>query len=220
MSETASLERGYRRVLAFYPKAFRKESGEEILTVLLDTAGEGQRRVGLAECAALVRGGLRMRLRPAARPPSTVRGAVRLMCAGAVVELAAVVTMLVTAASVKAALAKDPRLTAAQWHTVTSLLTFKEVSGAIAVGLWLFLAWAVSQRRDVARLAFTGFFALITLSMLIALAQHGAVYAPADVIAGATVWVVTLATMVLLFTRQSNAFYRQAGHPAAAHPAR
>jgi hypothetical protein len=38
MNETTSLERGYRRVLACYPKAFRKESGEEILAVLLDTA--------------------------------------------------------------------------------------------------------------------------------------------------------------------------------------
>ncbi len=220
MKDTADLERGYRRVLAFYPKAFRKESAEEILAVLLDTAVQDQRRVGLAECAALVRGGLRMRLRPASRPPRSVRSAVRLMCAGAVAELAAVITMVVTTASVKVALAKDPGLTAAQWHTVTSLLTFKEVSGAIAVGLWLFLAWAISQRRDVARLAFAGFFALTTLSMLIALAQHGAVYAPADVIAGATVWVITLATVVLLFTRQSNAFYRQAGHPAAAQPAR
>jgi hypothetical protein len=78
MSEMASLERGYRRVLACYPKAFRQENEQEILAVLLASAAEGQRRVGLAESAALVRGALRMRLRPAGRPPRAVLGAVRL----------------------------------------------------------------------------------------------------------------------------------------------
>ncbi len=105
------------------------------------------------------------------------------MCVGALVELAAVVTMVVTAVSVQAALAKEPGLTVTRWHTVTGLLTFKEISGGAAVARWLFLAWAMGQRRDVARLTFTAFFALITLTMLIALAQH-AVHAPAHLIAG------------------------------------
>ncbi len=52
MNETASLERGYRRVLACYPKTFRQENEQEILAVLLASAEEGQRRVGLAESAA------------------------------------------------------------------------------------------------------------------------------------------------------------------------
>jgi hypothetical protein len=58
MSGRAPLERRYRRVLACYPKAFRRESGEEILAVLLATAGEGQRRVRPAETADLLRGAL------------------------------------------------------------------------------------------------------------------------------------------------------------------
>jgi hypothetical protein len=87
MSNSADLERGYRRVLACYPKAFRQENEEEILGVLMDTAEEGQQRIGVAEAAALVRGGLRMRPRPGpSRPPRTVLAAVRLMCIGAVVE--------------------------------------------------------------------------------------------------------------------------------------
>jgi hypothetical protein len=48
---------------------------------------------------------------------------------------------------------------------------------------------------------------------LIALAQHAAVYAPADLIAGAAIWLIALATMVLIFTRPSNTFYRQAARP-------
>ena len=216
MNEMASLERGYRRVLMCYPKAFRQESGQEILGVLLATAGEGQRRVGLAESAALIRGGLRMRVRLTARPPRAVRGAVRLMCLGALAEVAAVVTIAATAGRVQAAFAKDPGLTAAQWHQITSLLTVREVSGGVAVAVWLFLAWAIGHRRDVARFGFSAFFALNTLILLIALAQHAAAYAPADLIAGAAIWLIALATMVLIFTRQSNAYYRQPARPPLA----
>jgi hypothetical protein len=219
MNETASLERGYRRVLACYPKAFRQDNTEEILAVLLSSAKEGQRRIEVPECAALIRGGLRMRLRPAHRPPLTVRSAVRLMCFGAVVQLAAVVTMAVTAASTKAALAKEPWLTPAQWHTLTSLMTFKEISGGIAVGLWLFLAWAMSQRRDVARFTFTALFALYTITLVIALAQHATAYAGPDLIAGGAVWLAALVTMALIFARPSNTYYRQAARPPLAHSA-
>jgi hypothetical protein len=42
--------------------------------------------------------------------------------------------MVVTTASVQAALAKEPGLTAAQWHAALSLLTFREVGAAVAVG--------------------------------------------------------------------------------------
>ena len=219
MSGQDRLERGYRRVLACYPRSFRGDSEEEILAVLLASAEEGQRRVGLAESAALIRGALRMRLRPASRPPRVVRGAVRLMCAGAVAELVAVVTMVVTAASVKAALAKEPGLTAAQWHQALGLLTFRQVGAGVAVGLWLLIAWLISRGRDAARFAFSAFFALITLTMLIALAQHGAAYAPADTIAGAAIWLIALVTMVLIFTRPSNTYYRQGARSPAAHTA-
>jgi hypothetical protein len=91
----SQLERGYRRVLACYPKAFRHESEDEILAVLLATAAEGQRRVGLVESADLLMGAARMHL-GLSRSPRPVRNAVRLMCLGAVLTLADVVTALVT----------------------------------------------------------------------------------------------------------------------------
>ena len=62
MNDSSPLERGYRRVLACYPKAFRRESEDEILAVLLATAHEGQRRVGVAESADLIMGAVRMHL--------------------------------------------------------------------------------------------------------------------------------------------------------------
>jgi hypothetical protein len=56
MTDSQALERAYRRVLACYPRSFRRDNEDEILAVLLATAGEGQTRVGLAEAADLIRG--------------------------------------------------------------------------------------------------------------------------------------------------------------------
>lgn len=90
------------------PKAFRRASEDEILAVLPATADEGQRRVGLAESADLIMGALRMHL-GMSRSPRTVLNAVRLMCLGAVLELAVLVTVLVTLDSVRAAVIRDFR---------------------------------------------------------------------------------------------------------------
>jgi hypothetical protein len=62
MSNSADLERRYRQLLAFYPRAFRREHEQEILAVLVAGADEGQQRPGLAEAANLVKHALWMRL--------------------------------------------------------------------------------------------------------------------------------------------------------------
>ncbi len=215
MSGQEKLERGYRRVLACYPRSFRSDSEDEILAVLLDTADEGQQRVRLAEAADLIRGALRMRLRPALRPPRAVRGAVRLVCVGAVAQLAAAITIIVTAASVRAALASQPDISAALRNQALSLLTFREVSALVAVVLWLLMAWALSQGRDAGRFAFASFFTLISLTTLVGLAQHGATYAPADMIAGAAIWTIAFVALALIFLPQSSRYFRQAAQPVA-----
>lgn len=56
-----ALERRYRRLLAFYPRAFRRDHGEEMLAVLMDSASEGQRRPRLADSVNLLRNALWMR---------------------------------------------------------------------------------------------------------------------------------------------------------------
>ncbi len=43
MKDQANLERGYRRLLACYPRSFRRENGQEILAVLLACAPDRQR---------------------------------------------------------------------------------------------------------------------------------------------------------------------------------
>jgi len=56
MTGPAALERGYRRLLACYPRPFRRDNEDELLAVLMAVAEEGQARVGLAEAADLIRG--------------------------------------------------------------------------------------------------------------------------------------------------------------------
>jgi hypothetical protein len=62
VSDATRLERRYRRLLAFYPQAFRHEHEQEMLSVLLDGAAEGQRRPSLDEAIDLVNNAIFMRM--------------------------------------------------------------------------------------------------------------------------------------------------------------
>ncbi len=62
MSDPAGLEWRYRRLLAWYPRSFRREQEDEMLAVLMAGARPGQRRPGLLETADLLRSALGMRL--------------------------------------------------------------------------------------------------------------------------------------------------------------
>ena len=62
MSDSTQLERRYRRLLAFYPKAFRRDHEQEMIAVLLAGAAEGQRRPSLDEAVDLVSNAIFMRL--------------------------------------------------------------------------------------------------------------------------------------------------------------
>ena len=215
MADSASLERGYRRLLAFYPRAFRRENEEEILAVLMACAQDGQIRPSLEASIDLLKGAGRMRLRPRAGQPRTVFAAVRLMWAGAAAELAFLITIIVTADSVRSAVlhSHPTAVPGAMTH-----VTIDEVGMPIIIGVWLFLAWAISRGRDAARFGFTSFFLLITMSMILAQAQGAAVYAPADLIVGAAEWLIALAAVVLTFLPASNRYFRQQAAPVV-HPA-
>ena len=63
MNDDADLERRYRRLLACYPAAFRREHEQEILAVLMAGATEAQRWPRLAEAADLLRSATYMRLK-------------------------------------------------------------------------------------------------------------------------------------------------------------
>ncbi|GAA2588874.1 hypothetical protein SMC26_16525 [Actinomadura fulvescens] len=58
-----SLETGYRKLLAWYPRAYRQEYEEELVGVLLAASEDGRRRPGVREAADLLLGAVRVRLR-------------------------------------------------------------------------------------------------------------------------------------------------------------
>lgn len=62
MSDSADLERRYRRLLACYPRAFRRNHEQDILAVLMAGADEGQQRPELGEAVNLLKHALWMRL--------------------------------------------------------------------------------------------------------------------------------------------------------------
>jgi hypothetical protein len=64
MTASAGLERRYRRLLVAYPAEHRHVHGEEMIGVLLAAAKPGQDRGGLGQAIDLIRGGIRIRLRP------------------------------------------------------------------------------------------------------------------------------------------------------------
>jgi hypothetical protein len=216
VSEQAKLERRYRRLLACYPRAFRRENTEEILAVLLACAQEGQQRPGLAASADLIKGAIHAWLRPAPGRPRNVRVAMRLMYAGTAAQVASLITIVATAGSVRSAVANGyPGLAAAQ-HVVNINLIIDYVNVPIGILVWLALTWALARGRDRARAALAAYFAAATLGMLIAIGQGSVAYAPADLITGSVVWLITLATCVLLFTSASGRFYHP--QPRAATP--
>jgi hypothetical protein len=202
MTDAAALERRYRRWLRWYPQSFRREHEEEILGVLLAGARDGQRQPELWECLDLLRSALWMRLRPSVpRSDRSVFTAVKLLYVGAVVELAAAITMAATIGEVAANVAtRNPGLTEHQWHTlVAGQLEPKVVVAGLAVGFWLWMAWAIGRRHRWVRIAFTLFVGLNTWSLLDGLAQGSAVFARADLVIGMVLWLLELAVLALLF---------------------
>jgi hypothetical protein len=61
---SARLERGYRRLLFFYPARYRQVHEEEMLAVLMTAAPAGKRRPGIADAADLIWAALRVRFQP------------------------------------------------------------------------------------------------------------------------------------------------------------
>jgi hypothetical protein len=201
MTACEMLERGYRRWLRCYPRAFRREHEDEMVAVLMSSAQDGQRRPEAAECLDLVTGGLAMRMRP--RIPRTDRSAftaIKLMYIGALVELATAITLLATLGDVKSSiLNSDPGLSAATWHAVVAgQIDPLVVSAAIAVVFWLWMAWSRGQGKRWPGIVFAIFFAANTWSLLGGLSRGSAVYAQADLAIASVLWLVELAVFVLV----------------------
>ncbi len=204
-SKAASLERGYRRLLAWYPGWFRRENEEEILAVLMACAQDGQKRPSLEASADLLKGAARMWLRPRPGQPRTVFAAVRLMWAGAFAELAVAITTLATLGSVRAAVMHSYP---AAWHSAQVNLIGNAAEAPLVIGLWLWMAWANGKGKNRGRVALAVFFGLDSLAILAALSQDAVTYAPADLAVGAVQWLVALAAVMLVFNPASSRHYQ------------
>jgi hypothetical protein len=202
MTDSANLERRYRRWLRCYPRSFRREHEAEILAVLMAGAREGQRQPEPLECLDLLRGALWMRLRPSApRSNRSTFAAVKLMYVGGLVEIAAAITILATIGDVRSNVIKrNPGLTEAQWHAVVAgQIEPTAIAAGIAVGFWLWMAWAIGRGHRWARIAFASFFGLNTYGLLNGLIHGSAVYAQQDLAIGIVLYLVELAAVALIF---------------------
>ena len=141
-----------------------------------------------------------------AEPPASVRNAVRLMYAGAALSAIVVIVSLLTIGSLKAnILSHYPHYTAAQVHTaeVAGVIT-SIIGGLIAVGLWLWMAWANLRGRSWARIVAAVFFGINTLDLIASFAR---VHAVGTLIVSILVWLVGLGAIVFLFSKESGAYF-------------
>ena len=209
MNEMTGLERGYRRLVAFFPRSFRAENSQEIIAVLLATASQGQRRPGLAESFDLLAGAFRMHM-GLSRAPRSVVTAVRLMCLGAVAELAVLVTVLVTEGSIRAqAVAHYPHYAAAATAAVSRDVTGDSVILPILVLAWLWVAWGNGRGSQLARVAAIVFASLYTLVLVLELSEDVALVAPAAMIASGVAWALGVGAVVFILRPRSWPYYER-----------
>ncbi len=191
MSDSAGLERRYRRLLACYPRAFRDEHEQEILSVLMAGAGDGQQRPRPAEAADLIRSAIWIRLRPGVpRSQPTVFWAVRLMYVCAALELLGVPILPATPGS-----------------------SAHPLDIGISWGVFALLAWANGRGHNWARILFAVWVGFHTLALFYDVAHVSASSAPVwTVISSVVFWLVEISAVVLILSKRSGPYYR---HEAA-----
>jgi len=222
VSSSAQLERAYRRLVQLYPRSFRRESTEEIIAVLLATAREDQRYPSVLEAADLLRGAARMWL-GLSNCPRTVLYAVRLMYLGALSEIAVLVTLLVTADSIRTAglaaavrsLGPHPDHAAAAQETANAATVIStHLDGDILVLLlatagWLVLAMSSGKgwgpARPLAIILCAFYVALTAMDFSVGVLA----IAPAAAIASTVTLTIGVAAVSLLLARPSWPYYER-----------
>jgi len=203
MTGHENLERGYRRLLAWYPPAFRREHGEELLAVLMTCAPDSQRRPGLAASADLIRSGLWMRLRPSVpRSAPTVRAAVRLMYAGAAITTLSFIVAIISVPFIGGRVGSLRLLGHTQPLPVD--ITVGIIVGLALVAVWLWMARTNGQGRNWARIMSTVLFGLATLHL-------SGTKGLTQVVFALVTWLVGLAAVWLLWRPASKAFFKPQG---------
>ncbi len=203
--EPDGLERGYRRLLAAYPRWFRRENEDEILAVLLACAADNQTRPSLEATFDLIKGAARMWMRPRPGQPRTVFTAIRLMWAGALAELGVAISIAATFGSVRAAVL--PAYPAA-WPSTQVWMLIDVAEAPLVIALWLWMARANGRGQNRGRAVLAVFFGLDALAVLDALSQGAITYSPAIMAAGLAQCLIALAVVFLVFNPASSRHYR------------
>lgn len=200
-----------------------------MLVVLLACARDGVRRPGLADTTDLLWHALRLRIAPVSqRSLPTVFWGVRLMLLAACLELVALVVVVATQGTVDAAVLHHVPRAAHSVALVRGQAVAVEFGAPIAAAAWLALAWANDRGHRWGRFGAVALLALTLVSLLTAIARHGAAYAVADVIAGIALCVTAVAATALIVSIDSNRHYKPrrdgelssagAGRPTAVMP--
>lgn len=139
-------------------------------------------------------------------PPRTIRIAVLLMYAGAALTAIGLVLNVIAVATGAGTLrASHPHATAAQLHaTQSALIISAVVSGLIEIAFWLLLARASRGGLKWARIVATVLFALNTVSLARQLSGTATI---GNTIYSVLIWLVGLATIAVLWLRESGAYF-------------
>jgi hypothetical protein len=139
--------------------------------------------------------------------PVSVQRAVRLMYAGAAVSTVSLVISLISIGSTKSEIHKQrPDLSATQVHQLELfIVALAVVSGLAGIALWLWMAQKTGQGRNWARILSSVLFIFATVDL------YGVLREPKTVIGlifPVLTWLVGLAAIILLYQKESTAFFR------------
>ena len=139
-------------------------------------------------------------------PPSSVKTAVKLMYAGAVVNALSLIVGLATIGSLRSALHRAaPTLTSSQLHSYeVFFVTVTVVSGVIGIALWLWMAQMNKAGKSWARITGTVFFVIYTLLLLLGVARAGAA---ASTLVSILTWLIGGGAVFLLWRRDSSDYF-------------
>jgi hypothetical protein len=153
--------------------------------------------------------------------PAQVSTAVRLMYAGGVAQFVLSMLSLVVLSSIKSTIeSQSPALDPSQINTLMNVVEGEAVVLAFVYGgLWTWMAVKCNAGRHWARVLSTVFFGLGALSVLISLASSTVSRAPKwDVALGIIPVAIGLFVIILLWRRESSAFFKPALYPPPPFP--
>jgi len=145
--------------------------------------------------------------------PRSIRIAVILMYVGAGLSAVGLVGVLAISGRIKSAIAKALRnaktskpITASEIHSIQDVyIVFLVAVLLVAIGLWIWMAWANGGGKRWARIVATVLFGINTLWLVFTAGR--AIGSAIFVLLG---WIVGLVTLVFLWRRDSSEYFGQA----------